>query len=160
MDIEERSESRQKETKSRRLHGSQDTGRRRSSGIETLKPIGEPHSIAATQPENSGAPVPRPQFQAGDMRGIAEVAQRVSGDLRPQFPETADYLAGAAAGLKRLVDLFEEPSVARLTGEVRDLARTQPAFFVAGAMLAGFVLWRIFSTSTAGDAGGPSGTNR
>lgn len=155
MDVEERPESRQKKTKSRSLHGSEEG----SLGSETVKPVGQAHPPAAPEVSGPAAPGLRPQFQTGDMRGIADVAQHVADDLRPQFPQAAEYLAGVAAGLKRVLDLVEEPGVTRFTSGVRDLARAQPALFVAGAMVVGVVAWRVFSTSAAADSGGPSGTN-
>jgi hypothetical protein len=160
MDVEQPPESRLKETKPRRLHGSEDAPGQQPARNKSVKPVGEAHPTAAPQPSSPAPPTSRPQFQTGDMRGIANVGQQVAEDLRPQFPEMAEYLAGAAAGLKRLLDLIEEPGVTRFTSGVRDLARAQPALFVAGAMLAGIVLWRVFSTSSAAQAGGPSDTNR
>ena len=159
MDTEERSESGQTETKSRRLHSSQQAGGRQPGRAGTAKPVGQAHATAAARQPDPAERTSRPPFQTGDMRGIADVSQRVAEDLRPQFPAMAEYLSGAAAGLQRLVDLIEEPGVTRFTSEVRDLARAQPVLFVAGTALAGIVLWRVFSSSTTADAGGPSDTN-
>src|SRR5438105_2966864 len=111
MDVEQPPASRLKETKSRRLHGSEDAPGQQPARSKTVKPVGEAHPTVAPQASSAPDSNPRPQFQTGDMRGIADVGQQVAADLRPQFPETAEYLAGAAAGLKRLVDLLQEPGV-------------------------------------------------
>jgi uncharacterized phage infection (PIP) family protein YhgE len=94
------------------------------------------------------------QKEAGADR-LGEVAGAVHGaarSLEAGMPQMASYVHDAAVRLEDAARTLRTRNVDDLMGEISRFARTQPALFFGGAMLAGFALTR-FLKSTA-----PSGS--
>jgi hypothetical protein len=94
------------------------------------------------------------QKEAGADR-LGEVAGAVHGaarSLEAGMPQMASYVHDAAVRLEDAARTLRTRNVDDLMGEISRFARSQPALFFGGAMLAGFALTR-FLKSTA-----PSGS--
>ncbi|HKD31786.1 MAG TPA: hypothetical protein VKC66_38500 [Xanthobacteraceae bacterium] len=85
----------------------------------------------------------------GEVAGAFHGAARA---LEAGMPQTASCIHGAAAQLEDAAKALRHRSVDDLIGEIGSFARTQPAVFFGGAMLAGFALTRFLKSSghTAG----------
>jgi hypothetical protein len=96
------------------------------------------------------------QKEAGADR-LGEVAGAVHGaarSLEAGMPQMASYVHDAAVRLEDAARTLRTRNVDDLMGEISRFARSQPALFFGGAMLAGFALTR-FLRSTA-----PNGSTR
>src|SRR5579871_5520963 len=96
------------------------------------------------------------QKEAGADR-LGEVAGAVHGaarSLEAGMPQMASYVHAAAVRLEDAARTLRRRNVDDLMGEVRRFARSQPALFFGGAMLAGFALTR-FLKSTAPNGSTP-----
>jgi hypothetical protein len=96
------------------------------------------------------------QKEAGADR-LGEVAGAVHGaarSLETGMPQMASYVHDAATRLEHAANSLRSRNVTDLMGEIRHFARTQPALFFGGAMLAGFALTRFLKSAAPGD--GPS----
>jgi hypothetical protein len=96
------------------------------------------------------------QKEAGADR-LGEVAGAVHGaarSLEAGMPQMASYVHDAAVRLEDAARTLRTRNVDDLMGEINRFARSQPALFFGGAMLAGFALTR-FLKSTAPNGSGP-----
>jgi hypothetical protein len=110
------------------------------------------------------------QSAAGEMRRFAEdrkavgaeqvdrIAHAVHGaasEVESEMPQTADYIHRAAESLERASNALREQSVDDLLQTVGRFARSQPAAFFGGAILAGAALSRFLKSSTPSHIGTP-----
>jgi len=89
------------------------------------------------------------QKDAGADR-LGEVAGAVHGaarTLEAGMPDVANYVHEAATQLEDVAKTLRHRSVDDLIEEIGSFARTQPAIFFGGAMLAGFALTRFLKSS-------------
>jgi hypothetical protein len=89
------------------------------------------------------------QKDAGADR-LGEVAGAVHGaarSLEPGMPQMASYVHDAAARLEDAAQTLRQRNIDDLMTEISRFARSQPALFVGGAMLAGFALTRFLRSS-------------
>jgi hypothetical protein len=96
------------------------------------------------------------QKEAGADR-LGEVAGAVHGaarSLEAGMPQMASYVHDAAVRLEDAARTLRTRNVDDLMGEISRFARSQPALFFGGAMLAGFALTR-FLKSTAPNGSTP-----
>jgi hypothetical protein len=90
------------------------------------------------------------QKDAGADR-LGEVAGAVHGaarSLETGMPQMASYIHGAAARLEDAAKTLRHRSVDDLMDGIGSFARTQPAIFFGGAVLAGFALTRFLKSSS------------
>ena len=81
---------------------------------------------------------------------LGEVAGAVHGAARALesgMPQVAGYVHGAATRLDDAATTLRHQSVDDLIEGIGSFARTQPALFFGGAMLAGFALTRFLKSS-------------
>jgi ABC-type transporter Mla subunit MlaD len=81
---------------------------------------------------------------------LGEVAGAVHGaarTLEAGMPQVANYVHEAAAQLEDVAKTLRHRSVDDLIEEIGSFARSQPALFFGGAMLAGFALTRFLKSS-------------
>jgi hypothetical protein len=105
------------------------------------------------------------QKEAGADR-LGEVAGAVHGaarSLEAGMPQMATYVHAAAVRLEDAATTLRTRNVDDLMGEISRFARTQPALFFGGAMLAGFALTRFLKStapkpSTPGASSTPGST--
>jgi hypothetical protein len=107
------------------------------------------------------------QKQAGADR-LGEVAGAVHGaarSLESGMPQMASYVHDAAVRIEDAAKTLRTSNVDDIVDEISRFARSQPALFFGGAMLAGFALTRFLkstapngngSTSMSGSSGGRS----
>jgi hypothetical protein len=89
------------------------------------------------------------QKEAGADR-LGEVAGAVHGaarSLEAGMPQMASYVHGAAARLEDAARTLRTRNVDDIMGEIGRFARSQPALFFGGAMLAGFALTRFLKST-------------
>jgi hypothetical protein len=118
-------------------------------------PDGEPAASAAEIAESArrqaeAAAAHGKDAAAGQIRGVADTLRAVAGELdsREQGP-VAGYARQAAGGLEQMSAALERQSLGELAASVEDFARRQPATFLGGAVLAGFLLARFAKSSGA-----------
>jgi hypothetical protein len=112
-----------------------------AQAAETAK--AEARRIAAEQKE-AGA------HRLGEVAGAVHGAAR---SLEAGMPQMASYVHDAAVRLEDVARTLRTRNVDDLMGEVSRFARSQPALFFGGAMLAGFALTRFLkSTAPSGSA--------
>jgi hypothetical protein len=89
------------------------------------------------------------QKEAGADR-LGEVAGAVHGaarSLEAGMPQMASYVHDAAVRLEDAARTLRTRNVDDLVGEISRFARSQPALFFGGAMLAGFALTRFLKST-------------
>lgn len=85
---------------------------------------------------------------AGRTASMAAALNAAADNLRGQGDDRlAGYTADAARYIERTADALRERQVEDLASTVVDFARRQPAAFIGGAVLAGFVLSRFLKSS-------------
>jgi hypothetical protein len=85
---------------------------------------------------------------AGSVDGMASALRSAAEDLDQQERgAVAGYARQAASGLDSISDALSRQSVDDLVHTVEDFARRQPAAFLGGAVLSGFVLARFAKSS-------------
>jgi hypothetical protein len=84
---------------------------------------------------------------ADKLKQVAQAIDSAAGDLEGELPMTAKTIRDAAAGLEQVSTNLKDRSVEDLTGTVASFARSQPAAFFGGAVLAGIVLARFLKSS-------------
>jgi len=98
------------------------------------------------------------------IQNVSEAAQAGAEKLEAQSPMMAGYVRDASQQLDRFADDFQNRSIGDLMQDVSNFARRQPAIFIAGSVLAGFVLTRFLKSSSPEDGrqhfAGPSGSRR
>lgn len=85
---------------------------------------------------------------AAQLGSVAQALQRTAQELHAQEqPDIARYANQAADGLARFSQTLQQQNVQTLLGQVQDYARRQPAMFVGGAALLGFLAARFLKSS-------------
>jgi hypothetical protein len=92
----------------------------------------------AAQQKNAGAD------RLGEVAGAVHGAART---LEAGMPQVASYVHGAAVQLEDAANMLRHRNVDDLLDGIGSFARSQPAVFFGGAMLAGFALARFLMSS-------------
>lgn len=95
---------------------------------------------------------------ADNLNNVAGAVRDTGAQLRSQDPrnlaQIADLASGAAEAVENVSTRLRDATVDDIITETSQLARQQPAFFIGGAFVLGFLLARFLkSTSTAGSVG-------
>jgi uncharacterized phage infection (PIP) family protein YhgE len=102
------------------------------------------------------------QQKAAGADRLGDVADAVHGaarSLESGMPQMASYVHDAAVRLEDAAKTLRQRNVDDLMGEIGRFARSQPALFFGGAMLAGFALTRFLrSTASGNGSAGTTGT--
>jgi hypothetical protein len=92
------------------------------------------------------------QRAAQQVGGVAEAVRSAARSLKgSQSPAAARYADQAAERVEELSHSLREHRWGELIGEIEGVARRQPAWFVIGAVAAGFLAGRFLSVSTRDD---------
>lgn len=84
---------------------------------------------------------------ADSLSGLAHAIKTAAAELDQQSPAIASQFRGASDRIERLSGNLRDRKVEELITDYSNLARTQPAAFFAGAMIAGFALSRFVKSS-------------
>jgi hypothetical protein len=89
------------------------------------------------------------QKQAGaeQIGGVARAVHGAARELEQKMPQAAGFVHDAAARLEGAAASLRERSVDDLIRSLNNFARSQPAAFFGGAVLAGFALSRFLKSS-------------
>ena len=89
------------------------------------------------------------QKQAGadQIGGVARAVHGAAREIEQNMPQAAGFIHDAATRLEGAAASLRERSVDDLMRSLNDFARTQPAVFFGGALLAGFALSRFLKSS-------------
>ena len=90
------------------------------------------------------------------LKGFAHAIETAAGELESQSPGVARHIRNAAKSVEGLSNNLRSRNVDELMHAASDLARSQPAVFIAGAVAAGFALSRFLKSSASDDSAGPS----
>jgi hypothetical protein len=91
---------------------------------------------------------------ADQIGGVARAIHGAAHEIEQEMPHAAGFIHDAAAKLEGAADSLRERSVDDLIRSLNSFARSQPAAFFGGAVLAGFALSR-FLKSSGQPSGGP-----
>jgi ABC-type transporter Mla subunit MlaD len=83
---------------------------------------------------------------AETMQRFAKAIRTAAQELSDSSPQIADRMRAAATGVDRLSDNIHGKNVGALLSEATEFARSQPAVFFAGAVIAGFALSRFLKS--------------
>jgi hypothetical protein len=83
------------------------------------------------------------------MQGFAHAINTAAKELERQSPMVARYARDAAQQVETLSNNLRGRSVTDLMHAASDLARAQPAMFIAGAVASGFMLSRFLKSSAS-----------
>ena len=89
------------------------------------------------------------QKQAGadQIGGVARAVHGAAREIEQKMPQAAGFIHDAAARLEGAANSLRERSVDDLVRSLNNFARSQPATFFGGAVLAGFALSRFLKSS-------------
>jgi hypothetical protein len=127
-----------------RAYGGGKWQRQTTSAAETAKTALEAGSVTVKQGARKLA---EQQKQAGadQIGGVARAG--AAREIEQKMPQAAGFIHDAAARLEGAAASLRERSVDDLMRSLNDFARTQPAVFFGGAVLAGFALSRFLKSS-------------
>jgi len=98
------------------------------------------------------------------IQNVSEAARAAADKLAADSPTVAGYVRDASQQIDRFASDFQNRSIGDLMRDVGDFARRQPALFIAGSVLAGFMLTRFLKSSApdegTGGFAGSSGSLR
>jgi hypothetical protein len=96
------------------------------------------------------------RYLTGQVEGLSRAVRQTADNLRQQSDQAdlSIYLQHAAGRLDRFTDTLREDGVEGLLARTSDLARRQPALFMSGAVMAGFLLARFLKSSEKGVTAG------
>lgn len=89
----------------------------------------------------------RKRSAAERVNGIAEAIERTGAQFTETEPTLADLANRIAGTVGNLATRLREGSIDDLVADTRALARRNPALFIAGGVVAGFVLARFVKAS-------------
>ena len=120
--------------------------RQTTSAAEKTKAALEAGSVTVKQGVRKLA---EQQKQAGadQIGGVARAVQGAAREIEQKMPQAAGFIHDAATRLEGAAASLRERSVDDLMRSLNDFARTQPAVFFGGAVLAGFALSRFLKSS-------------
>lgn len=84
---------------------------------------------------------------ADAVRGMAGALHRAAGDLKPENESMGRYTDMAADRLDQFAGYLRGADWSEVIESAEDLARRQPAWFIGGAMAAGFVVARLIKNA-------------
>jgi hypothetical protein len=127
--------------------------RQASSAAEDAKTALDAASVTVKERART---VAEQQKKAGadQIGGVARAIHGAAHEIEQEMPHAAGFIHDAAAKLEGAADSLRERSVDDLIRSLNNFARSQPATFFGGAVLAGFALSR-FLKSSAQPSGGP-----
>jgi hypothetical protein len=127
--------------------------RQASSAAEDAKTALDAASVTVKERART---VAEQQKKAGadQIGGVARAIHGAAHEIEQEMPHAAGFIHDAAAKLEGAADSLRERSVDDLIRSLNNFARSQPAAFFGGAVLAGFALSR-FLKSSAQPSGGP-----
>jgi hypothetical protein len=91
------------------------------------------------------------------MQNVSKAADAAAEQLRGDAPGIAQHMHDAARELERFAQDLEERSIGDLMQNVTDFAKRQPTMFIAGSVLAGFMLTRFLKSSSSDENESASG---
>ena len=97
------------------------------------------------------------------MGSLAVAGHHVASDIEEHFPQAAQYIHDAAAGLEHISHLLRDPHLDQIAALIGSLRRKEPAAIMAGIALASLgLIWLLKSSvDTMGGIGaGASGDDR
>jgi hypothetical protein len=120
--------------------------RQTTSTAETAKTALEAGSVSVKQGARELA---EQQKQAGaeQIGGVARAVHGAAREIEQKMPQTASFIHDTATRLEGAAASLRERSVDDLVRSLNGFARTQPAVFFGGAVLAGFALSRFLKSS-------------
>jgi hypothetical protein len=127
--------------------------RQASSAAEDAKTALDAASVTVKERART---VAEQQKKAGadQICGVARAIHGAAHEIEQEMPHAAGFIHDAAAKLEGAADSLRERSVDDLIRSLNNFARSQPAAFFGGAVLAGFALSRFFKSSS-GHSGEP-----
>jgi hypothetical protein len=87
------------------------------------------------------------QVGADQIGGVARAVHGAAREIEQELPHAAGFIHDAAAKLEGAAASLRERSVDDLIRSLNNFARSQPAAFFGGAVLAGFALSRFLKSS-------------
>jgi hypothetical protein len=90
----------------------------------------------------------RKRSAAARVHGIAEAIERTGAQFSESEPTLADLANRIAGTVGNLATRLREGSIDDLVDDTRALARRNPGLFIAGGLIAGFVLARFVKASS------------
>ena len=90
--------------------------------------------------------------QIGNMAGAIHDAAH---ELEGQMPKAASYVHDAASRLESAAESLRERNIDEIVQNLGSFARSQPAAFFGGAVLAGFALSRFLKSSSTSQTSRP-----
>ena len=120
--------------------------RQASSAAEDAKTTLDAASVTV---KDRARKVAEQQKQAGadQIGGVARAIHGAAHEIEQEMPHAAGFIHDAAAKLEGAVDSLRDRSVDDLIRSLNRFARSQPAAFFGGAVLAGFALSRFLKSS-------------
>ena len=128
--------------------------KRRAAPAEDAKAALGAASVTVKQ---SARKIAEQQKEAGadQIGGIARAVHGAAREIEDKMPQAASFVHDAATRLEGAAASLHERSVDDVFRSLNNFARSQPAAFFGGAMLAGFALSRFLKSSAE-----PSGEQR
>jgi hypothetical protein len=90
----------------------------------------------------------RKRSAAARVNGIAEAIERTGEQFSESEPTLADLASRIAGTVGNLATRLREGSIDDLVDDTRAMARRNPGLFIAGGLIAGFVLARFVKASS------------
>jgi len=122
----------------------------RAQASDLVSNIGQELSATAEANVASGA---------NALRSFAKAMDTAAQELESQSPAVARRIRDAAAQVESFTDGISNRSLGELVTAATDLARRQPTYFIAGAVLGGFALARFIKSSSSQAATQSSGSS-
>jgi hypothetical protein len=97
------------------------------------------------------------------MGSLAVAGHHAASDIEEHFPQAAQYIQDAAAGLEHISDLLRDPHLDKIAALIGNLRRKQPAAIMAGIALASLgLVWLLKSSAdtVSGVGAGAAGDDR
>jgi hypothetical protein len=132
------------------------------SNDQSLEGDGRQNTLPMTQDSLETAKQQMRMF-AVRMGSLAVAGHHAASDIEEHFPQTAQYIQDAAAGLEHISHLLHDPHLDEIAALIGNLRRKQPAAIMAAIALASMgLVWLLKSPDdTMGGVGaGASGDDR
>jgi hypothetical protein len=132
------------------------------SNDQSLEGEGRQNSLPMTQDSLDAAEQQR-RMVAMRMGSLAVAGHHAASDIEEHFPQAAQYIQDAAAGLEHISHLLRDPHLDEIAALIGNIRRKQPAAIMAGIALASLgLIWLLKSSvDTMGGVGvGASGGDR
>ena len=124
------------------------------SNDQSLEGEGRQNSLPMTQDSLETAEQQR-RMVAMRMGSLAVAGHHAASDIEEHFPQAAQYIQDAAAGLEHISHLLRDPHLDEIAALIGNIRRKQPAAIMAGIALASLgLVWLLKSSGDAADASG------